>query len=114
MPPQEESLDRLLDEAEGAFDVATDDGAMHHLDMNRRLVTRTEDVGPGLRVVIDPAPASILTVATCRVGVPMVLLIDRNLPGVQFTRRTTAAVISIKPAACPVHPPVERPRRDST
>lgn len=101
MPSHEDSLVRVMDEMEGVFVVSTDDGVMHHLDMDQRLVTRTEEVSSGVHVLIDSTPASILTVATCRVGVPMVLLIDRNALGVQFTRRTTATVISIEPAASP-------------
>ncbi|MGP6178553.1 hypothetical protein ACTU6U_14775 [Microbacterium sp. A196] len=104
MPHHDDSLDRLLDEAEGVFVVITDDGVTHHLDMDQRLVTRTDEVSPRVRIVVDSAPASILTVATCRLGVPMVLLIDRNAPGVQFTRRTTAAVISIESAFSPARP----------
>jgi hypothetical protein len=99
MPPQDDSLERLLDEMEGVFVVTTEDGTTHRLDMDQRLVTRTAEVGPGTRVVVDPAPASVLTVATCRLGAPMVLLIDRNVPGVRFTRRATANVIRIDSAS---------------
>lgn len=103
MPPQDDSLERVLDEMEGVFVVATADGTMFQLDMDQRLVTRSAEVSPGVRVVIDPTPASLLTVATCRLGAPMVLLIDRNVPGVRFTRRATAIVIRID-AASPITP----------
>lgn len=99
MPPQDDSLDRLLDEMEGVFVVATEDGTTYHLDMDQRVVTRSAEVGPAMRAVVDPAPASLLTVATCRIGAPMVLLIDRNVPGVRFTRRATANVIRIDSAS---------------
>lgn len=104
MPPHDDSMDRLLDETEGVFVVTTDDRVAHHLDMDQRLVTRAEEVSPGVRIVIDSAPASIITLATCRLGVPMVILIDRNAPGVRFTRRTAAAVVRIERAASAARP----------
>ncbi|MFD7871518.1 hypothetical protein ACFV3I_13600 [Microbacterium sp. NPDC059771] len=103
MPPQDDSLECLLDEMDGVFVVATDDGTMYRLDMDQRLVTRSAEVGPGVLAVVDSAPASLLTVATCRIGAPMVLLIDRNVPGVRFTRRTTANVIRIEDASTTAH-----------
>lgn len=99
MPPQDDSLERLLDEMDGVFVVATEDGITYRLDLDQRLVTRSAEVGPGVRAVVDPAPASLLTVATCRIGAPMVLLLDRNVPGVRFTRRATANVIRIESAS---------------
>lgn len=101
MSSHEDSLVRVTDEMEGFFVVSTEDGVTHHLDMAQRLVTRTEEISPGVRVLVDSTPAAILTLATCRIGVPMVLLIDRNALGVQFTRRTTATVVGIDTAASP-------------
>ncbi|AVL97599.1 MULTISPECIES: hypothetical protein [unclassified Microbacterium] len=86
---------RVLDEMDGVFVVTTDDGVEYCLDMNNRQVTRTVEVRTGVRTVLDPESAALVAVATCRVGVPMVLLIDRDVPGVLFTRRTSATVLSI-------------------
>lgn len=95
MQIEEEAQDRVLDDMDGVFVVATDDGVAYLLDMNRRQVTRTVEVCCGVRAVLDPESAALVAVATCRVGVPMVLLIDRDLPGVVFTRRTSATVLTI-------------------
>ena len=85
----------VLDEMEGVFVVATDDGVEYRLDMNKRQVTRTVEVRTGIRAVLDLESAALVAVATCRVGAPMVLLIDRDVPGVVFTRRTSATVSTI-------------------
>ncbi|CAN7379228.1 hypothetical protein LJR044_002301 [Microbacterium foliorum] len=91
----DEPQDRVLDEMDGVFVVTTDDGVAYRLDMNERRVTRTVEVGAGIRAVLDPESAALVAVATCRVGDPMVLLIDRDVPGVLFTRRTSATVLVI-------------------
>lgn len=83
-------------------------------DMGGRHLVETED-GTFLRIDLDgrtaeTLPASMETpfrrrrgeivdlvvVATCRVGEPMVLLLDLNIPGVWFTRRTTEPVTRIR------------------
>lgn len=93
--------DELLNEMSGQFVVITDDGAVHHLDLDRRLITSISNgsiTGPGG----DPSPARLLTLATCRVGAAMVMLIDRSVPGVSFTRRTTTPVSRIRRVPTPV------------
>lgn len=86
--------DELLDEMTGKFVVVTEDGATHHLDLDQRLITSSNS-GPVTGIRVDPPPARLLTLATCRVGAPMVILIDRRARGVWFTRRTTATVTRI-------------------
>lgn len=95
---------RVLDEMDGVFDVATDDGVEYRLDMNKRQVTRTVEVRTGIRAVLDPESAALVAVATCQVGAPMVLLIDRDVPGVVFTRRTSATVLTINQVCRTPHP----------
>ncbi|WP_282847564.1 hypothetical protein [Microbacterium oxydans] len=95
MQIDDEPQGRVLDEMEGVFVVATDDGVEYRLDMDKRQVTRTVEVRTGVRAVLDPESAALVAVATCRVGAPMVLLIDRDVPGVVFTRRTSAMVSTI-------------------
>jgi len=85
----------VTDDEEGVFNVSTDDGATHRLDLNRRTVTtRTADV-PATDGTPASRPVRIVAVVTCRVGHPMVVLIDRGVPGVSFTHRTTPPVVSI-------------------
>jgi hypothetical protein len=90
-----DAQDRVLDEMQGVFVVTTEDGVAHRLDLNQRQVIRTAQVGPGIHIAVDSAPAALVAVATCRVGAPMVLLIDRGAPGVWFTRRSSANVLVI-------------------
>ncbi|MDZ8276368.1 hypothetical protein R2Q81_10465 [Microbacterium aquimaris] len=83
-------------------------------DMTGVHLVETSD-GTGLRVDLDartvqtfPAPGSPLSrrrveevdlvlLATCRLGQPMVVLLDLEIPGVWFTRRTTEPVARIRP-----------------
>lgn len=95
MQIDDEPQGRVLDEMDGVFVVATDDGVEYRLDMNKRQVTRTVETCSGVRAVLDLEFAALVAVATCRVGAPMVLLIDRDIPGVVFTRRTSATVLTI-------------------
>lgn len=95
MQIDDEPQERVLDEMDGIFVVTTDDGVAYRLDLDERQVTRTVEVGTGVRAVLDPESAALVAVATCRVGAPMVLLIDRDVPGVLFTRRTSATVLVI-------------------
>ncbi|WP_460800106.1 hypothetical protein [Microbacterium sp. GXF0217] len=95
MQIDDEPQSRVLDEMDGIFVVTTEDGVAYRLDMSKRQVTRTVEVGAGVRAVLDPESAALVAVATCRVGAPMVLLIDRDVPGVLFTRRTSATVLVI-------------------
>jgi len=91
----DEPQDQVLDEMDGVFVVSTADGVAYRLDMDKRQVTRTVEVRAGVHAVLDPESAALVAVATCRVGAPMVLLIDRDIPGVFFTRRTSATVLVI-------------------
>lgn len=95
MQIDDEPQDQVLDEMDGVFVVTTDEGVEYRLDMNKRQVTRMVEVRAGVRAVLDPESAALVAVATCRVGAPMVLLIDRDVPGVLFTRRTSANVLTI-------------------
>ncbi|WP_288873379.1 hypothetical protein [uncultured Microbacterium sp.] len=90
-----EPQDRVFDDMDGVFVVTTEDGVAFRLDMDERLVTRTVAVRAGLRAMLDSESAVLVAVATCRVGAPMVLLIDRNVPRVLFTRRTSGTVLSV-------------------
>ena len=94
-----EPQDRVLDEMDGIFVVTTDDGVAYHLDLDERQVTRTVEVSAGVWTALDSASAALVAVATCRVGAPMVLLIARDVPGVMFTRHTSATVLVIDQAS---------------
>lgn len=79
----------------GAYAVSTSDGCRFLVDMDERLTAR---LGSSDEVLIEAEQARsdrLLVVATCRIGEPMVLLVDRGLPNVEFTRRETASVTRI-------------------
>lgn len=96
MANQQHHVDQVVDEMAGVFAVTTDDGIVHRLDLDQRVVTTQQGPPqPPAPPKESPSPVRLLTVATCRIGAPMVLLIDRGLPGVWFTRRSTANVVSI-------------------
>ncbi|WP_396668506.1 hypothetical protein [Microbacterium sp. R86528] len=113
MPSVKGALVQISDEMEGLFIVATDDGTTYQLDLHHRFVIASSAAAaaaadPATRVVVDAAPAKLLTVATCRLGVPMVLLIDRGIPGVWFTRRATANVRHIDAVDASLRTPPRR------
>lgn len=95
METSDSRLDQLTDDMSGVYDVRTDDGAIHCLDLDERAAASFDtDWPPGTHV----HHVQLLILATCRVGERMVMLINRDSPGVRFTRRTTAVVNSIGPA----------------
>jgi len=85
-------LGQLVDEMDGVFTVVTDAGDEFCIDLDARRVT-TLPAGDDTRG--PEADARLLTLVTCRVGAPMVMLIDRGVPGVWFTRRLTSPVARI-------------------
>lgn len=96
----------VSDDEDGVFDVLTDDGDTYRLDLHMRTVTvRTREESATRDQ--EPAPR-LLTVATCRIGQPMVLLIDRGAAGISFTRRTTPPVLRIR--RCGTRPDPQHPK----
>ncbi|HWL77593.1 hypothetical protein [Microbacterium sp.] len=93
MADRGDRIEQLLDEMEGVYVVATDDGTAYLLDLEAREVTSFapgDTAAPG-----SPGAEWLMTLVTCRVGQPMVMLLDRGLPGVWFTRRATRPVATI-------------------
>jgi hypothetical protein len=89
----------LTDEMGGRHLVETEDGTNLRVDLDSRTV-ETFAVTAGTPFqrrngeVVD-----LVLLATCRVGEPMVVLLDLEVPGIWFTRRTTEAVTRIGVAA---------------
>lgn len=82
----------LSDEMLGQYVVSTEDGVDYLLDLDGRILRRARSSDRG---ELDMETASLVMLATCRVDEPMVVLVDRHIPGVWFTRRTTARVMRI-------------------
>ena len=92
----------VTDDEDEIFDVCTDDGTIHRLDLIGRTVTTRRADGSTTEGGVVPRQARLVTVATCRVGHPMVVLIDRGVPGVSFTHRTTPPVVRIDRVSAPL------------
>ncbi|WP_251449380.1 hypothetical protein [Microbacterium sp. Marseille-Q6648] len=84
----------LTDDMSGVHLVETDDGTVLRVDLDTRTVATFPTSGSPIqrrsREEVD-----LVLLATCRVGEPMVLLLDLDIPGVWFTRRTTEPVAGI-------------------
>ncbi len=86
----------LTDDMNGVHIVETSDGTQLRVDLDSRVVTTYPVAGSSIRRRRSEEVELVL-LATCRVGEPMVLLLDLDIPGVWFTRRTTEAVAHIRP-----------------
>lgn len=82
----------------GAYVVFASDGSRHLIDLDEGKVATGSLSGASSPTVAEADSDRLLLVATCRLGEPMVLLLDRGAPGVWFTRRTTASVTRIEQA----------------
>lgn len=84
----------LTDDMSGVHVVETTDGSDLRLDLDARTVTTYTATASPIRRR-DSEEVELVLLATCRVGEPMVLLLDLAIPGVWFTRRTTESVARI-------------------
>lgn len=93
-------VELLTDDMSGGFIVLTDDGCEFRVDLDERVIrmTRGDASGPFARG--GGEDIDLLELAMCRLGEPMVLLIDLKVPGVWFTRRTTEPVHRILRLSC--------------
>ena len=86
----------LTDDMRGTHVVETADGTDLWVDLDARTVTTFATPASPLRRRTREQ-VDLVLLATCRVGEPMVLLLDLDIPGVWFTRRTTEPVARILP-----------------
>lgn len=104
MDSRGDGLAQFVDDVEGVFVVATEEGVAYLLDLDERPIATLPE-----RTTSGPEPESVrvLTLVTCTVGEPMVARVDRGVPGVWFTRRVKAPVtrIEIEPADLRTGPP---------
>lgn len=84
----------LTDDMNGVHIVETSDGTRLRVDLDDGVVTTYPVAGSSIRRRRSEE-VDLVLLATCRVGEPMVLLLDLVIPGVWFTRRTTEAVARI-------------------
>ena len=85
----------LTDDMLGRYVVSTNDGTEVQLDLDARTVRTFAGKAPAAFRRRNREAVELVLLATCRVGEPMVLLIDLGIPGIWFTRRTTEPVTRI-------------------
>ena len=87
----------LEDDAVGRWRIITRTGTRYLLDLDRRLVRRQPDRSTGSAPMrADGRNVALLEIVQCRVGLPLVVLIDLKVPGAACTRRITADITRIR------------------
>ncbi len=103
MATQTTPITDLCGVAAGAYAIWTSDGCRFLVNMDECVTVRlrsSDEVPIGTK---QARSDRLLVVATCRLGEPMVLLVDRGVPNVEFTRRETASVTRIDSLLRPPH-----------
>ena len=85
----------LSDTSAGRFAVLTHSGSIYTLDLDQRVFER-DAASPDHDLRRDGDAVHLIAVISCEVGEPMRLVIDLNVPGVDYTTRTTTPVVLIQ------------------
>lgn len=85
----------LSDTTAGRFAVLTQSGSIYTLDMDERVFER-DVASPEHDLRRDGDLVHLMAMISCEVGEPMKLVIDLNVPGVDYTTRTTTPVVLIQ------------------
>jgi hypothetical protein len=85
----------LSDDMNGVFVVSTADRTEVRLDLDAHTVCTFATAGSSAFSRRDREPVELVLLATCRVGEPLVMLINLRIPGIWFTRRTTEPITRI-------------------
>lgn len=85
----------LTDDMPGTYVVSTEGGTKVRVDLDARTVRTSAGTAPAAFRRRNKETVELVLLATCRVGEPMVMLIDLGIPGIWFTRRTTEPVTRI-------------------
>jgi len=85
----------LSDTSAGRFAVLTLSGSIYTLDLDQRVFER-DAASPDHDLRRDGDAVHLIAVISCEVGEPMRLVIDLNVPGVDYTTRTTTPVVLIQ------------------
>jgi hypothetical protein len=90
-------MDSLTDDATGCYVVTTTTGTRYWLDLDRRLLCRVVNpIAPRpLHLRQDGADIELLELVDCHVGLPLIVLINLNVPGVWLTTRESTPVSRI-------------------
>ena len=85
----------LSDASAGRFAVLALSGSIYTLDLDQRVFER-DAASPDHDLRRDGDAVHLMAVISCKVGEPMSLVIDLNVPGVDYTTRTTTPVVLIE------------------
>ncbi|MBC7596761.1 MAG: hypothetical protein H7288_23025 [Kineosporiaceae bacterium] len=82
----------------GLWSVQTVTGTTYLLDLDNMLAVRRSDLSAGDDCILRPdeAPISLIRLQHCEMGDPMVLLLDLQVPEVDFTARISSTVPRIE------------------
>lgn len=82
----------------GVWSVQTVTGTTYLLDLDNMLVVRRSDLSASDDSILrrDGAPISLIRLQHCEVGDRMVLVLDLQVPEVDFTARTSSTVLRIE------------------
>lgn len=88
-------MNSLSDTTTGHYAVLTLSGSIYTLDLDARTFGR-DAATPDHDLRRDGDDVHLIAVISCEVGEPMTLVIDLNVPGVDYTTRTTTPAVLIR------------------
>jgi hypothetical protein len=90
-------MNELLDDATGVYVVTTESDSKYWLDLDQRLVRRVTSLfsPETLQLREDGHLVDLLEIITCRLGQPILLMINLNVPNVWLTTRESTPVVRI-------------------
>ena len=97
-------MDKLTPRTRGLWSVETVSGSIYLLDLDNRVVSRQAETGAGDSNSLrrDGDPVKLFRLQQCEVGDNMVLFLDLNVPGIDFTTRISTSVIRIERIRVPL------------
>lgn len=89
--------DALDDDGQGRWRITTRTGTRYLIDLDRHLVRRVNAArGSSTPMRRDGLDVDLLQLMQCRIGLPLVLLLDLHHPGAVCTRRIGGEVTRIR------------------
>ena len=90
-------VDALEDDAPGRFRITTRSGTRYLIDLDRRLIRREPAfAGGSVMMRRDGQDLDLVFLRECRVGAPLIALVDLHIRGACWTQRTSAEVTRIR------------------
>jgi hypothetical protein len=93
-------VDELADDGDGGWRVLTQTGTRYLLDLDRRRIRRLPAPGAlSTWMRRDGEELHLIELCQCRVGSPLIILVDLQVPGARHTQRTSDQIRRIRPIA---------------